>query len=153
MIYNPYGRTNVIVRLWLCVIAHRVMKAYGKADFKLRTLLNPIEDRQEWWNSRLGRFFLLQWADSNYWIGAGCIAEPISLLGGSQILLFSGRFNASSSHCTDWATRLAQKHQRLYSTQCLSRSLLRYTCCWQYYTFSEFYYAKDLRAWIAQCSD
>jgi hypothetical protein len=69
MIYNSRGRTNVIVRLSLCVIAHHVMKSYGKAEFKLHAFLTSREDREEWWNSRLGRFILLQWADANYWRG------------------------------------------------------------------------------------
>jgi len=39
MICNSYVRTNVMVRLSWCVIALHVMKAFGKADFKLHTFL------------------------------------------------------------------------------------------------------------------
>jgi len=46
MNYNPYGRTNLIVRLSRCVIVHHVMKAYEKADFKLHRFLTRIEDRE-----------------------------------------------------------------------------------------------------------
>ena len=48
MIYNSYGRTNMIVMLSRCLIAHHLMKAYGKADFMLHAFLTSIGAGEEW---------------------------------------------------------------------------------------------------------